>query len=216
MKLPKQKNSTTLDIRSCNTDRHLGNISSQLDPIDHGCIATRAFRDPADLCWIHWKESNQPFSNEMKSKIAAIDWKKDEQEILNSTPNINPERLATLKYSTLLLKKGTLAGLTPFEMGSFIEGHAFGASVMRTMYEKAEEYEKAKERPNLDEAMNQMMDQSIQFLKTNLRPKRPNRIQQVFLKCLPFVKTEESDLAYSETRKEKIRASLVAFLDDQF
>ncbi len=137
-----------LDIRTYNTDRHLGNIlinkENQIFAIDHGCIATRAFKDPALFSWLTWPKAHIPFSEEQKAYIASLKWEDTETAILKDFKEFPKESLETLKYSHFLLQEGAHAGLTPFQIGCFMVGckimnNATLPSPLQLLYEKHKE-----------------------------------------------------------------------------
>lgn len=134
-----------LDLRTYNTDRHAGNVlinkKNEIFAIDNGCIATRAFKDPAVYCWMKWPKARLPFSKAKKEAIESLDWENIKKVILDSFPEFPKESLITLEFSQFLVQEGTKAGLTPFQIGCFMSGRKLWGGVtmdspMQTLYEE--------------------------------------------------------------------------------
>lgn len=111
-----------LDLRIFNNDRHSGNIllregpqGYELIPIDHGLSLSPNFQH-GWFDWLMWPQAKQPFDQETRDYIARLDVEKDAQ-ILRDL-GLNEECIQTMKISTTLLKKGTLAGLSLYDIGS--------------------------------------------------------------------------------------------------
>ena len=123
-----------LDIRTLNCDRHSGNIlvtptkgdstkASRFNivPIDHGYILPAVVKNIPWPIWMDWSITREPLSPEVKSYVARLD-AASEARILNDEleNGIRPGSLRSLKIATTLLKKGTAAGLTLYEIGLLI------------------------------------------------------------------------------------------------
>ncbi|HSX04163.1 MAG TPA: hypothetical protein VLG76_05480 [Rhabdochlamydiaceae bacterium] len=126
---------TILDIRGCNADRHLGNIlmhkkDNGMTAIDHGCLGTKKFLDPALFCWMDWPQARLPFSKDQKAYIKHLNWEKTKEEILKDFPSFPHESLETLRFSQLLLQEGAKADLTPFGIGCFLTGLRLGSGMV--------------------------------------------------------------------------------------
>lgn len=111
-----------LDIRLCNTDRHVGNIllrkcggELSLIPIDHG-YALPGEVGEAMFDWLSWPAAKKPFSDEMRREILAVDPDRVERLLTARIP-LRTECLTTLRICTVLLQTGAEAGLTAFDIG---------------------------------------------------------------------------------------------------
>jgi len=62
-----------------------------------------------------WPQAKKPFDQETRDYIARLDVEKDAQ-ILKEL-GLNEECIRTMKISTTLLKKGTFAGLSLYDIG---------------------------------------------------------------------------------------------------
>jgi len=109
------------DLRIFNNDRHGGNMLMQddltLTPIDHG-FSMSSTLDRAWFDWLNWPQVKAPISQECLDYISAIDIKKDLENLKRL--RIRKECLRTMKISTMLLKKGAIAGLTLYDIGSVV------------------------------------------------------------------------------------------------
>jgi hypothetical protein len=116
-----------LDIRTLNTDRNEGNIlvtrkgdSMELSPIDHGyCLPDVLEIAWCDWVWLDWPQVRAPFDEETRNYIMTLNFERD-SEILREMFKIKEECLTNMKISTMLLKKGTEAGLTCYEIARII------------------------------------------------------------------------------------------------
>ena len=110
-----------MDLLTGNTDRHSGNLlveGNKFNKIDHGCCLTASLANPENYCWLKWnvKALHTPFDS---SLVSHFDWEKDAREIQEAFPGFSAEALRILNLRMHLLQKGTLAGLTPFELAQF-------------------------------------------------------------------------------------------------
>lgn len=114
-----------LDIRLANADRHGGNIlicneaeqsSIKLVPIDHGYCLPEAFED-CTFEWLYWPQAKQPYDPETLQYISLLDADMDIQLLKSHGWSLSPACSRVLQISTMLLKKGAAAGLTPYEIG---------------------------------------------------------------------------------------------------
>jgi len=116
-----------LDIRLCNTDRHSGNILvrersgtvTELVPIDHG-YALPGEVGGATFEWLSWPAARRPFGEAIRREILALDPCAVEAGLRRKIPALRDECLATLRACTVLLQRGTEAGLTAFDIGSMM------------------------------------------------------------------------------------------------
>jgi len=113
-----------LDIRLMNADRNSANLlcrrrkddSIELIPIDHGfCLRTVADTSWMDWCWLDWPHLKEPMSAKTKEYILNLDIEKD-AKMLRDCLNISNEALAYFYASSSILKAGTKAGLTLYEI----------------------------------------------------------------------------------------------------
>ena len=117
-----------LDIRLCNSDRHGGNVLvcrseeggrvSHLVPIDHGCCLPTNLTE-IDFEWLMWSQAKQPVSEEIKTYIESLDEVGDETTLIREL-GISAESAALSRAATFLLKEGTAAGLTLYDIGSLM------------------------------------------------------------------------------------------------
>ncbi|WVY92372.1 hypothetical protein V8G54_031460 [Vigna mungo] len=119
---------SVLDIRLANADRHAGNIliskeksnnQSVLIPIDHGYCLPTSFED-CTFEWLYWPQACQPYSPETIDYIKSLDAEEDISLLKFHGWDLPVECARTLRISTMLLKKGTQRGLTPFTIGSMM------------------------------------------------------------------------------------------------
>jgi len=132
-----------LDLRIFNNDRHAGNIllnkcpdgAFRLTPIDQG-LSLSSTLDHATFEWLNWPQANIAFDENTKRYIQRINVSEDAQ--LLAKLGVRPECIRTMKVSTTLLKKGSAAGLTLYEIGSIASRIVFDQpSALENMYEKA-------------------------------------------------------------------------------
>eukprot|EP00164_Ancoracysta_twista_P001000 GFYU01001305.1.p1 GENE.GFYU01001305.1~~GFYU01001305.1.p1 ORF type:complete len:413 (+),score=129.18 GFYU01001305.1:646-1884(+) len=137
------------DLRVLNCDRHGGNIlvrrggmfsSTQLIPIDHQYIL------PRKVCasffeWLNFPQAKQPFDEATKQFIASLDPEEDVKYLRKHLKDISNESLLTMRATTMLLQRGTAAGLTLYHMGMLMApSHvANGRSVFEEMCLRAED-----------------------------------------------------------------------------
>ncbi|KAG6391555.1 hypothetical protein SASPL_149311 [Salvia splendens] len=116
-----------LDIRLANADRHAGNILIQKDaegqivliPIDHGYCMPENFED-CTFEWLYWPQAREPFSPKEIAYINSLDAAKDIEILKFNGWNVPDNCARVFRISTMLLKKGTERGLTPFAIGSIM------------------------------------------------------------------------------------------------
>jgi len=114
-----------LDIRLMNADRNSANLlcrrrkidnSIELVPIDHGfCLRSVANTSWMDWCWLDWPHLKAPMSRKTKEYILNLDIKKD-AKMLQDCLNICSEALAYFYASSSILKAGTKAGLSLYDI----------------------------------------------------------------------------------------------------
>jgi len=113
-----------LDIRLMNADRNSANLlcrrrksdnSIELVPIDHGfCLRSVADTSWMDWCWLDWPHLKAPMSRKTKEYILNLDIEKDAKMLRDL--NICSEALAYFYASSSILKAGTKAGLSLYEI----------------------------------------------------------------------------------------------------
>jgi len=115
-----------LDLRLLNTDRHGGNILVQdptcpkLNPIDHGyCFGNvDSLRELLDFEWLHWPQSKQPLSEELKAEIMSSDLDQEVKvlEELGCKEDVIQLHTAAAAFVRLAVSKDW----TVFRMGQFV------------------------------------------------------------------------------------------------
>ncbi|KAF8379712.1 hypothetical protein HHK36_029157 [Tetracentron sinense] len=118
---------SVLDIRLANADRHAGNILVSkeeegqivLIPIDHGYCLPENFED-CTFDWLYWPQAHQPYTPDTIEYIRSLDAEQDIALLKFHGWDLPLECTRTLRISTMLLKKGTERGLTPFAIGSIM------------------------------------------------------------------------------------------------
>ena len=118
---------TVLDMRLTNTDRNGGNIlvckgskgSLKLVPIDHGYCLLEHFEE-CTFEWLYWPQARKPYGPSTLEYIKSLNADEDIELLRNCGWNLRPQSARVLRISTMLLKQGALAGLTPFEIGSLL------------------------------------------------------------------------------------------------
>lgn len=120
-----------LDIRLVNTDRHDANILIETTrvnnkpylkfiPIDHGnCLPERVSVCSVQWCWLSWPQAKEPFDEETRNYILAIDIEEDVRK-LQTLLDISESSLQLMRICTMLLKKGAEERLTLYDIASII------------------------------------------------------------------------------------------------
>merc|ERR1712238_428911 len=114
-----------LDIRLMNADRNSANLlcrrrrtdnSIELVPIDHGfCLRSVADTSWMDWCWLDWPHLKEPMSPKAQEYIINMNIEKD-SKMLRERLNICGEALNYFYASSSILKAGTKAGLSLYEI----------------------------------------------------------------------------------------------------
>lgn len=119
---------SVLDIRLANADRHAGNILIRkegekdqvvLIPIDHGYCLPENFED-CTFDWLYWPQAREPYSPDTVEYIKALDAEQDIALLKFHGWDLSSECARSLRISTMLLKKGSERGLSPFTIGSIM------------------------------------------------------------------------------------------------
>jgi len=135
-----------MDIALCNTDRNPGNLmvnptTGEIGLIDQAMILPKGFGSPAVYIWMLDAKAQQPFDADSLAQIENLDFARDAAKILKSYPDYPQGSIQTMRITYNLLKKGAAAGLTPFQIGSFLTGAIEkGYTPMQTMFENAKEF----------------------------------------------------------------------------
>jgi hypothetical protein len=116
-----------LDMRLANTDRNGGNIlvcrdennDMKLVPIDHGYCLPEKFED-VTFEWIYWSQAEEPFSPSTLEYINSLNAEEDIALLQKHGWSMRTACKRVFRLSTMLLKKGAAAGLTPFRIGSMM------------------------------------------------------------------------------------------------
>ncbi|CAM6063423.1 unnamed protein product [Sphagnum tenellum] len=136
-----------LDMRLANTDRNGSNIlacqdtnnSIVLVPIDHGYCLPEKFED-CTFEWLYWPQAHVPFNASTLEYIASLDVEQDIALLREHGWSLRSACAHVFRISTMLLKKGAAAGLTPFAVGSMMCRKTFDKrSPIELMLEEAEE-----------------------------------------------------------------------------
>jgi hypothetical protein len=162
-----------MDIALCNTDRNSGNLminltTKEIGLIDHANILPAQFLSSGMFVWQRAKKANTPFSEESIKQIENLDFASDSRKILEYHPSYPEENLYTMRISYQLLKRGSAAGLTPFQIACFLTGDdkALRFMPMQRIYSKASALTEGdiEKRYAL---MCQWIDNIIEYLKNN-------------------------------------------------
>lgn len=115
-----------LDIRLTNPDRHLHNFlysMGQLIPIDHA----RALPQQNQNCYFEWmgfEGAKTPFTQEEVDYISGLNPEVDEP--LFARFRMNSDSFKIYFAATRILKESAARGLTPYEIGTYLEKGYFG------------------------------------------------------------------------------------------
>jgi len=129
-----------LDMRLCNTDRHMGNIlvcdnveeqssalvfgaaddsSLPLVPIDHGyCLPDNL--GEVSFEWLYWQQAKLPFDDAVVRAVAELDLDEQEDMLRSRMLNVREDCLWTLRTATSFVQLGVAGGMTAFEMGTMM------------------------------------------------------------------------------------------------
>lgn len=157
-----------LDMRLANTDRNGGNIlvcrdennDIKLVPIDHGYCFPEKFED-VTFEWIYWSQAELPFSPATLEYIASLNAEEDLALLQKHGWSMRTACKRVFRLSTMLLKKGAAAGLTPFQIGSMMCRETLDKkSAIEEMIEEVEQGWMLTEREFLA-AMSDVMDRYL-------------------------------------------------------
>jgi len=161
-----------LDMRLANTDRNGGNIlvcrdennDIKLVPIDHGYCLPEKFED-VTFEWIYWSQAEVQFSPSTLQYIASLNAEEDLALLQKHGWSMRTACKRVFRLSTMLLKKGAAAGLTPYQIGSMMCRETLDAkSPIEEMIEEVEQVWTPNERAFLA-AMSDVMDRYIEMKK---------------------------------------------------
>ncbi|CAI7856723.1 unnamed protein product [Closterium sp. NIES-53] len=115
-----------LDMRLANADRNGANILVKRDgadlkliPIDHGYCLPETLED-CTFEWLYWPQAKQPLSEEVREYIAKLDVEADLSLLQANGWAVKGACARVFRAATLLLKKGSAANRTVFEIGSLM------------------------------------------------------------------------------------------------
>ncbi|CAI7791391.1 unnamed protein product [Closterium sp. NIES-53] len=136
----------TLDMRLANTDRNGANILVKSDgsdlkliPIDHGYCLPETLED-CTFEWLYWPQAKQPLSEDVREYIAKLDAEADLALLQAGGWAVNGACARVFRAATLLLKKGSAANRTVFEIGSLmVRDDPEVPSALEDMLARAEE-----------------------------------------------------------------------------
>jgi hypothetical protein len=161
-----------LDMRLANTDRNGGNIlvcrdennDIKLVPIDHGYCLPEKFED-VTFEWIYWSQAEVPFSASTLEYIASLNAEEDLALLQKHGWSMRTACKRVFRLSTMLLKKGAVAGLTPFQIGSMMCRETLDKkSPVEEMIEEVEQGWVLTE-PQFLASMSDVMDRYIEMWK---------------------------------------------------
>uniref|UniRef100_A0A0C9RLB9 1-phosphatidylinositol 4-kinase n=1 Tax=Wollemia nobilis TaxID=56998 RepID=A0A0C9RLB9_9CONI len=170
---------TVLDLRLANADRHGGNIlvcrggesSISLVPIDHGYCLPENFED-CTFEWLYWPQARQPYKYETLKYIESLDADKDIELLKFHGWNLSLECSRVLRVSTMLLKKGAAAGLTPYEIALVMCRESLNKpSDIENILEEAQEAVLPASR---EETFLEVVSQIMDCYLANIRPSTPH------------------------------------------
>ncbi|CAI5520443.1 unnamed protein product [Closterium sp. Naga37s-1] len=135
-----------LDMRLANADRNGANILVKRDgtdlkliPIDHGYCLPETLED-CTFEWLYWPQAKQPLSEEVREYIARLDAEADLSLLHANGWAVKDACARVFRAATLLLKKGSAANITVFEIGSLmVRDDPEVPSALEDMLARAEE-----------------------------------------------------------------------------
>jgi len=132
-----------LDIRLANTDRNAGNILASrkegqwvLTPIDHGYCLPDSFED-INFEWMYWPQANIPFDDATRQYISKLDAKQDLDMLFKAGLSLRPACVRVFRVCTMLLKKATSHGLTPYQIARIMCRQSFNMSPLEKLHKGA-------------------------------------------------------------------------------
>eukprot|EP01018_Ginkgo_biloba_P023453 Gb_24005 [translate_table: standard] len=162
---------TVLDMRLANADRHGGNIlvckqgeqsAIQLVPIDHGYCLPENFED-CTFDWMYWPQARQKYKPKVLRYIESLDADKDIELLRSHGWTLSLDCSRVLRVSTMLLKKGAAAGLSPYEIANIMCRESLNkTSEIENILEEAQEaILPASSEAAFLEAVSQIMDRYL-------------------------------------------------------
>jgi hypothetical protein len=94
-------------------------VYAELIPIDQGYTLPENMAE-AWFEWLTWPQAKEPFDEETRDFIAALDWRRDLDVLRVFNTVITKKSARVLRTSTTLLQRGAAAGLTAFEIGNIV------------------------------------------------------------------------------------------------
>eukprot|EP00249_Psilotum_nudum_P005621 c19066_g1_i1 orf=458-2305(+) len=165
---------SVLDLRLANADRNGGNIlvckgenSLKLVPIDHGYCLPEKFED-CTFEWLYWPQSRHSYGYFTLKYIASLDAEEDIALLRQFGWNLRAQTAQVLRVSTMLLKKGAAAGLTPFQIGSIMSREfPDSKSSLEILLEQAEARKQlAESKACFLEVLSELLDSYIATMKS--------------------------------------------------
>lgn len=115
--------------------------------------------------WIYWSQAEEPFSPSTLEYIASLNAEEDLALLQRHGWSLRTACKRVFRLSTMLLKKGAAAGLTPFQIGSMMCRETLDKkSPIEEMIEEVEQGWMSSE-PEFLAAMSDVMDQYIDMWK---------------------------------------------------
>jgi len=94
-------------------------VYAELIPIDQGYTLPENMSE-AWFEWLTWPQAKEPFDDETRDFIAALDWRRDLDVLRVFNTVITKKSARVLRTSTTLLQRGAAAGLTAYEIGNCV------------------------------------------------------------------------------------------------
>ena len=132
-----------LDMRLGNCDRNGSNVLARkvggewkLTPIDHGYCLPAAL-DDISFEWVHWPQSRQVFSADLRDFVAALDADADLEMLRSHGVELRRECVRVFRVCTMLLRKGVAAGLTARQLGEIYCRQTTSKSILEKLSNRA-------------------------------------------------------------------------------
>ena len=115
--------------------------------------------------WLYWSQARVPFSPTTLKYIASLDVEEDIQLLSRHGWSLSSTCARVFRISTMLLKKGAAAGLTPFAIGSMMCREIMDKkSPIEEMICEAQLMQSATE-PDYMVVLSRLMDRYIEMVK---------------------------------------------------
>lgn len=104
------------------------------------CVTLSLQFEDCTFEWLYWPQAHAPFKESTLKYIASLDAEQDIALLREHGWSLRSACARVFRISTMLLKKGAAAGLTPFEVGSMMCRKTLDKkSPIELMLEEAEE-----------------------------------------------------------------------------